>query len=70
MREAEATASASVDADRARIDAELLEFRGARDGKPPKCRGSLLARYDRIQQRERSVALYALRDQSCGHCDR
>ena len=66
---AQAEARTTLDADRKTIVDQLKAARGKRDGKAGKVPRSLMVRYDRIQRRERSVALFALRGQSCGHCD-
>lgn len=68
-RGAQAEARASLDADRRAIEDRLTAARTTRGEKARKVSRSLLTRYDRIQQRERSVALFALRGQSCGNCD-
>jgi predicted nucleic acid-binding Zn-ribbon protein len=68
-RAAQADARTTLEADRKTIVDQLKAARGTRDAKANKVPRSLLARYDRIQRRQRSVALYALRGQSCGHCD-
>ncbi|HEX8726742.1 MAG TPA: hypothetical protein VF737_15240, partial [Gemmatimonadaceae bacterium] len=67
-RGAQAEARASLDADRRAIEDRLTAARATRGEKARKVSRSLLTRYDRIQQRERSVALFALRGQSCGNC--
>lgn len=68
-RAAQSEARASLDADRSairrRLDAALAE----RNSKAARVSRALLARYDRIQRRQRSVALFALRGQSCSNCD-
>ena len=68
-RAAQADARASLEVDRAAIDTQLKAAQAARDAKAAKVSRSLLARYDRIQRRQRSVALFALRGQSCSNCD-
>ena len=68
-RETQQAASVSLGADRATFEARLEEIRRRRDDKAAKISRSLLARYNRIQRRERSVAIFALRGQSCGNCD-
>ena len=56
-------------AERNDVQKALAAARGDRDRKAAKVSRGLMARYDRIQRRERSVALFALRGQSCSHCD-
>ncbi len=68
-RAAQAGARETLAAERAEIQQALSVAQGERDARSAKVSRSLLARYDRIQKRQRSVALYALRGQSCGHCD-
>ncbi len=68
-RAAQAEARATLEADRKAIQTKLKTAHGARGEKARKVPRSLLARYDRIQRRQRSVALFALRGQSCGNCD-
>jgi uncharacterized protein len=66
---AQADARASLEADRQAIEKELRAARTDRNGKAATVSRALLARYDRIQRRQRSVALFALRGQSCSNCD-
>ncbi len=68
-RAAQTEARESLEADRKAIQDKLDAAQGARGEKARRVPRSLLARYDRIQQRQRSVALFALRGQSCGNCD-
>jgi predicted nucleic acid-binding Zn-ribbon protein len=68
-REAQAAASVTLEADKARVLAELKAMRARRDGKAAKVSKLQMTRYDRIQKRERSVALFGLRGQSCSNCD-
>jgi predicted nucleic acid-binding Zn-ribbon protein len=60
---------AALETDRVALEKELGEVRGVRAGKAAKVPRSLMQRYDRIRQKRRSTALYALRGQSCAHCD-
>jgi len=60
---------ASLDADRATLEKELGEIKTDRGKKAQSVPRSLLQRYDRIQQKRRSTALFPLRGQSCAHCD-
>jgi len=68
-REIQAEATATLSADRAAALDELRRLRASRDGKAAKVNKTLLLRYDRIQKRERSVALFPLRGLSCSNCD-
>jgi uncharacterized protein len=68
-REAQASASVALDADKTAVTAELAEFRTRRDSKAAKVAKLHMTRYDRIQRRERSVALFALAGLSCSNCD-
>ncbi len=68
-RAAQAEARETLAADRRAIQQKLDAAHADRARKAGKVPRGLLARYDRIQQRQRSVALYALRGQSCGNCD-
>jgi predicted nucleic acid-binding Zn-ribbon protein len=62
-------ARASLDADRATLEKELLEVRADREKKAQSVPRSLMQRYDRIRQKRRTTALFPLRGQSCAHCD-
>lgn len=62
-------ARTALDADRAQIEQELADARGAREQKALKVPRSLLQKYDRIRSRRRSTALFPLRGKSCAHCD-
>ncbi|MDE3127082.1 MAG: hypothetical protein KGL38_03695 [Gemmatimonadota bacterium] len=68
-RAAQGDARATLEADRAGIQGQLDAAMADRNKKAVRVSRSLLARYDRIQRRQRSVALFALRGQSCSHCD-
>lgn len=59
----------TLDADRATLETELAEVKADRNKKAQVVPRALLQRYDRIQQRRRSTALFPLRGQSCAHCD-
>ncbi len=69
LETAQLQARESLDADRSRLEAQLSKAKVARDKKAVAVPRTLLARYDRIRSRRRVVAVYALRGQSCGHCD-
>lgn len=60
---------ASLDLDRAELEKELSAVRADRDQKAQAVSRALLQRYDRIRFKRRSTALFALRGQSCAHCD-
>ncbi len=68
-RAAQGDARASLEADRAAIQGRLDAALADRNTKAARVSRALLARYDRIQRRQRSVALFALRGQSCSNCD-
>ena len=60
---------ASLDADRAAIEAQLAEARAKRNQDAAKVPRSLLSRYDRIRSRKRVHAVFPLRGNSCANCD-
>lgn len=62
------TAHSEVAERRAEIETELTEARAEREGKAALVSRTMLGKYDRIRGR-RASALYAVRGQSCGHCD-
>lgn len=68
-RGAQAGARETLAADRRAIETALAAARSTRNGSAARVSRSLLSRYDKIQRRERAVALFALRGPSCGHCD-
>ncbi|HVB30013.1 MAG TPA: hypothetical protein VNE60_00640 [Gemmatimonadaceae bacterium] len=68
-RAAQAEARETLASDRKALTGELEGARGQRDQKAARISRSLMARYDRIQRRQRSVALFALHGPSCGNCD-
>lgn len=68
-RAAQAEARDSLEADRRTLQAKLDAALENRNDKAKEVPRNLLIRYDRIQKRQRSVALFALRGQSCGNCD-
>jgi predicted nucleic acid-binding Zn-ribbon protein len=59
----------SLDAERASLEKELQEVHVERNRKAEAVPRSLLQRYDRIRSKRRTTAVYALRGQSCAHCD-
>jgi uncharacterized protein len=68
-RATQAGARETLAAERAEIEKALSAAQAERHARSAKVSRALLTRYDRIQKRQRSVALYALHGQSCGHCD-
>ncbi|HVA56829.1 MAG TPA: hypothetical protein VNF92_02990 [Gemmatimonadaceae bacterium] len=68
-RAAQAGARETLAAERGEIERAVAAAHAERDARSANVSRSLLTRYDRIQKRQRSVALYALRGQSCGNCD-
>jgi uncharacterized protein len=68
-RAAQSEARTSLESDRQALEDKLQAAQGERNTKARQVPRGLLARYERIQQRQRSVALFALRGQSCGNCD-
>ena len=59
-----------IEAERAGIDGELAAARAKRASSAEHVERSLLSKYDRVQSRRRSAAVYALHpDYSCGNCD-
>ncbi|HEY5220227.1 MAG TPA: hypothetical protein VIJ16_10485 [Gemmatimonadaceae bacterium] len=68
-RAAQAEARESLEVDRKQFVAELKSARGDRDQKVARISRGLMTRYDRIQRRQRSIALFPLRGQSCSNCD-
>lgn len=68
-RTAQAEARETLESDRRTLTGALEAARGQRDEKAARISRSLMARYDRIQRRQRSVALFALHGPSCGNCD-
>jgi hypothetical protein len=69
LETAQAQARETLDVDKRQLDEQLAATRKARANKANAVPRSLLTRYDRIRSRRRVVAIYALRGQSCGHCD-
>jgi predicted nucleic acid-binding Zn-ribbon protein len=66
---AQTLARESLDADKKRLESQLDEAKASREAKATAVPRSLLSRYDRIRSRRRITAVFALRGQSCGHCD-
>ena len=67
-REQEA-ARASLESDRAALEARLREARERRERRAQRVPRTLLSRYDRIRTRKREHTLVPLRGVSCSHCD-
>jgi predicted nucleic acid-binding Zn-ribbon protein len=65
----QADARAALQADLDRLGGALAEARRVRDGKAAGIRPAMLSRYERIAQRRRDRALYAIRGLTCGACD-
>ena len=66
----QADARALIDKERGTIDLEIASAREKRDVVAVDVGRTLLSKYDRVQQRRRSAAIYALHaDFSCGSCD-
>jgi|SoiMethySBSTD1v2_1073268.scaffolds.fasta_scaffold234252_2 predicted nucleic acid-binding Zn-ribbon protein len=66
---AQATATASLNADQQEIEVQLGTIRAARQERARDVPGSLLSRYERIRSRKRVHAVFPLRGASCGNCD-
>ena len=62
-------ARAEVAAEQAVIDGEMAAVRGKRDAASKAVPSALLYKYDRIRQRKRTEAVFAMRGMSCGNCD-
>jgi uncharacterized protein len=60
---------ASLDVDRADIEAQLATLRGHRNERARTVPRSLLSRYDRIRSGKRIHAVFPLRGHSCANCD-
>ena len=69
LAEEQERASATLTADRAQLEQQIGDQRKVRDEKARAVPRSLLSRYDRIRSRHRAQAIFALRGNSCGHCD-
>jgi uncharacterized protein len=68
MDQEQAATRAQLDEERVSITGELESARAQRQTKASKIGRALLGKYDRIRGK-RVNAVYALREQSCGHCD-
>jgi predicted nucleic acid-binding Zn-ribbon protein len=66
---AQADARTTIEGERAGIASELAAAEGGRSGLAKAVDGGLLAKYDRIRNRRRAQALYALDAGACGCCD-
>jgi predicted nucleic acid-binding Zn-ribbon protein len=69
LERAQSEARASLAEDQGKIETQLGDVRGAREGKAKSVPRSLLATYERIRSRKRVHAVFPLRGQSCGNCD-
>jgi uncharacterized protein len=68
MDEEQAETRRQLSEERASLLEELSRAKAQRDGTSSRVARPLLGKYDRIRGR-RVNAVYALREQSCGHCD-
>ena len=69
LAEEQARASETLSADRAQLQEQIEALQKVRNDKARAVPRALLSRYDRIRSRHRAQALFALRGDSCGHCD-
>lgn len=69
LERAQSEAHASLAADQADIERQLVDARRERDDKARSVPRSLLGRYERIRSRKRVHAVFPLRGHSCGNCD-
>lgn len=69
LERAQSEAHASLAADQADIERQLVDARRERDDKAKSVPRSLLGRYERIRSRKRVHAVFPLRGHSCGNCD-
>jgi uncharacterized protein len=69
LETAQTTARASLSADQKDLEQRLAAARQDREKKTKFVPRSLLARYDRVRSKKRVLALFPLRNNSCGNCD-
>lgn len=69
LERAQSEAHASLAADQADIERQLVDARRARDDRAKSVPRTLLGRYERIRSRKRVHAVFPLRGHSCGNCD-
>ncbi len=60
---------ATLDADRAALESELKAVHKEREKKAVAVPRSLMGKYDHIRKRHRAEVVFALRGNSCAHCD-
>jgi predicted nucleic acid-binding Zn-ribbon protein len=65
----QAETRASLDADRARIEGELGQATGKRDGLARAVPPRMLATYEKVRSRRRAEIVFPLRGASCSACD-
>lgn len=65
----QADARAEIEAERAKLGGEYAAASGARKSLAAGVEGAVLQKYDRIRNRRRSQALYALDNGACSCCD-
>lgn len=69
LEESQADARAQIEAERAELSGELAAASAARKSLANAVESALLAKYDRIRNRRRAQALYALDNGACSCCD-
>ena len=69
LEASQADARAQIEAERAELDGEFAAASGARKSLAADVESALLHKYDRIRNRRRSQALYALDNGACSCCD-
>jgi predicted nucleic acid-binding Zn-ribbon protein len=65
----QADARAEIEAERGELDSEFKAASGVRESLAKAVEGALLHKYDRIRNRRRSQALFALDNGACSCCD-
>ena len=65
----QAETRATLDSERAGIEAELAQARAKRDKTAQAVPRSMLAKYDKVRSRRRAATLFPLRGPSCSACD-
>lgn len=65
----QADARTTLDAERAEIDAQLVQARAKRDRTAQAVPRSMLAKYEKVRSRRRAETLFPLRGPSCSACD-
>jgi len=69
LEESQADARSEIEAERAELSGELAAASGARKSLAKAVESAILAKYDRIRNRRRAQALYALDNGACSCCD-